>query len=819
MIIATKSIGGRNKTPLLVLAMVSLFLVAMISPLFLTFSIEQANFEEPRVSPTLFNHLVASSDEKVRVLIQTETYDYTAIIAAIEKAGGIVHLQFAFVAGLSATLPKSAVLDISRLPGVVKVSLDGERVPASGGVGTPLGGMTALNNPALDRETMGQLDKILASGAATEIDVNEFSVQTLSLAEVADFVALNEPTQYMGPAAMGAIDVWNTGNFGQGSLVAVIDTGIDASHFMLAGSVIGGVDLSPDVGTPYEGATLPTNHWHGTHVAGTVAGHGLVNFGTGALAQSIEFHTGIPAGDDIPLFGMAPAADLYAIKVFPHTGAGVHESIIISGIEHAIDLKVNQGVDVDVISMSLGGGTGYDGRDLEDSVVDYATSVGITVVAAAGNDGPASMTCGSPGTANTAITVGAATHPVNSRVYWEFYYGLPAGLGIYLAVSDDIQMMYFSSRGPTSDGRDKPTLSATGFGVLSSTPNQGLAFAGGTSMATPGVSGAVALLNSVGESLGATPADYTAALKESAVEIPFYDEWETGAGYLDAAGALTALKIGNDHHCHHHGLKSKGHLSKPEGTRILDDNHHHHDDTGTRTYTTQINNLFPGHVKHWWFKATKNTQRVTVEFSNVQLGADVFGLDSFEFHLMSAMRTSDSGYHLYSVNVWGDALMVAEDLNSTASGYIWGVNTANLPMMNGYYRISVENDFTSSDIISGTMTVTVEDAKPPRADEKYKGRLNTGDSTDWISVGWGTAGVQLELSWKGDWSRYPTSDLDMVVAWWDTTGVHYDYSGGTFSSPEMVRIISPDLVQVWILVDGYETYGFKEKWTLEVIYL
>lgn len=76
---------------------------------------------------------------------------------------------------------------------------------------------------------------------------------------------------------------------------------------------------------------------------------------------------------------------------------------------------MEQGYDVDVISMSLGGSTLFDGRDLEDTVVDYATSVGITVVAAAGNEGPASMTIGTPGSAESAITVAAAAHSVNTR--------------------------------------------------------------------------------------------------------------------------------------------------------------------------------------------------------------------------------------------------------------------------------------------------------------------------------------------------------------------------------------------------------------------
>src|SRR3989441_3770310 len=82
----------------------------------------------------------------------------------------------------------------------------------------------------------------------------------------------------------------------------------------------------------------------------------------------------------IPLIGIAPEANLYIIKVFDHTGLGVPTSIILAGINAAISARVDDGVDIDKINMSLGGATLFDGRDLEDMTVDFATSQGILPV-------------------------------------------------------------------------------------------------------------------------------------------------------------------------------------------------------------------------------------------------------------------------------------------------------------------------------------------------------------------------------------------------------------------------------------------------------
>ncbi|HKZ41839.1 MAG TPA: hypothetical protein VJ044_12815, partial [Candidatus Hodarchaeales archaeon] len=86
----------------------------------------------PKISPKLFSYLMTTEDGYVKVLIQTETSDYSALTKAIEKVGGSVSHAFKYTLGLAARLPVSSVWDLSILPGIVQVFLDEDIAPASG---------------------------------------------------------------------------------------------------------------------------------------------------------------------------------------------------------------------------------------------------------------------------------------------------------------------------------------------------------------------------------------------------------------------------------------------------------------------------------------------------------------------------------------------------------------------------------------------------------------------------------------------------------------------------------------------------------------
>ncbi|WP_144210731.1 S8 family peptidase [Shewanella donghaensis] len=273
---------------------------------------------------------------------------------------------------------------------------------------------------------------------------------------------------------------------GKGIRVGVIDTGINYLHPDLGGcigefcKVKAGINTTSDIDSVLDG------NGHGTHVAGIIAGNGNIK-------------------------GVAPDADLYAIKVLSDNGSGSFESII-AGIEWALnpDGDVTTDDKLDVINLSLGGPVG-DENPMADAV-NNAVLAGVIAVVAAGNDGEANYTVGSPGIAEHAITVGSTDKNDN--------------------------LSYFSSRGPLKTGFiNKPDILAPGSDIYS-TYKDDYKHLSGTSMASPHVAGAAALLKQ--KMPDATPLEIKALLMAKAIDIgePNYNQ---GAGRL----SLTHLAAPN----------------------------------------------------------------------------------------------------------------------------------------------------------------------------------------------------------------------------------------------------------------------------------
>jgi subtilisin family serine protease len=216
---------------------------------------------------------------------------------------------------------------------------------------------------------------------------------------------------------VGADKVWTTlGSRGKGVTVAIIDTGIDYMHPALGGGfgpgfkVIGGWDFVNNDADPFDDAG------HGTHVAGIVA------------------------GDSSTITGVAPDASLIAYKVLGSNGGG-SDSNVLAAVERAADPNGdgNTSDHADVANLSLGGGGNPD--DPLSEAIDNATAAGVTFAIAAGNNG-AFHSIASPGTARSAITVGASD------------------------LSDAVTS--FSSRGPNTKNLDiKPDVVAPGLSILS----------------------------------------------------------------------------------------------------------------------------------------------------------------------------------------------------------------------------------------------------------------------------------------------------------------------------------------------------------------
>ncbi|MCI3930472.1 S8 family serine peptidase [Streptomyces sp. AN091965] len=242
-------------------------------------------------------------------------------------------------------------------------------------------------------------------------------------------------------AQIGTPEAWQAGLTGKGVKVAVLDTGVDATHPDLKGRVGATKSFVP-------GEEVADRGGHGTHVTSTVGGSG--------------------AASDGKEKGVAPGAELAVGKVLSDDGFG-SESQIVAGMEWAA-----RDVDARIVSLSLGSSEPSDGTDPMAAAVNALTKeTGALFVVAAGNTG-APSSIGSPAAADSALTVGA--------------------------VDSADEAAYFTSQGPRHGDRAlKPDLSAPGVDILAArsrlTPGQGdYTTMSGTSMATPHVTGVAALL-------------------------------------------------------------------------------------------------------------------------------------------------------------------------------------------------------------------------------------------------------------------------------------------------------------------------------------
>ncbi|SFK54217.1 major intracellular serine protease [Halobacillus dabanensis] len=240
-----------------------------------------------------------------------------------------------------------------------------------------------------------------------------------------------------GVQMVEAQSLWEETDQGEGSVVAVIDTGCQLDHPDLAGRIVGGKNFTKD----YDGdpELFDDNNGHGTHVAGTIA--------------AIENEEGV--------VGVAPKSKLLILKVLDKEGSGTYEAII-DAIKYASEWRGQNNERVRIISMSLGGPE--DTPAMEASIKE-AIDKGISIVCAAGNEGDGredTMEFAYPGAYNEVIQVGAIDE---GRSLAEF-----------------------------TNTNDQIDLVAPGVNIISTYIEGKYARLSGTSMATPHVAGGLALI-------------------------------------------------------------------------------------------------------------------------------------------------------------------------------------------------------------------------------------------------------------------------------------------------------------------------------------
>ncbi len=717
-----------------------------------------------------------------------------ALVSQIEAAGGTVKYQYKNVPAVAAEIPASQWDVVSTLPGVVKVEKDS---------------IVYLD----DDPTYGK-----SHGAPNFFTVEEMEgveVQAVD-PEAIDVEAL--PEGYANFLYTGAFLAWLQTGFGAGSVVAVVDTGTTPVYPCLTGSVIGapgypeGYNATGDGVSPID----PTNHWHGTFVGGVIASHCVLDFSsdpTNPLYQAISAYLPWPP-NFVPVIGQAPAAKLYPVKVFPQDGSGVPTSVILDGLDHILTLKKNDLLDIDIVNMSLGGPTVYDGRDTFDTFIRELKKARMLVVTSAGNDGPTPNSVGSPATSYDSLSVGALDYAPSSRVLYE-YLGLTRGpdgvpyngdegpgMGMVMRPTDETRVANFSSRGPLSDGRAGPDMSALGLWNFQQAPQGYFMWAGGTSFSAPTVSGGAALLNAWWEAQGKEthPIVLRKVLMGGANPYVVGPAWQDintqGWGALNVPASLFMLQTKNWHFSTivKTGALKSNILPKAKKNKV-------------DTWESDVITLNPSESIDLVWDISRYTSKVTIEVFDVTTpdnSAYAYWPNALEVRLQSAKRTAvDHPVGVYWYPFWyGDSFdIVVEDGPWT----FWGIPWTYQPMEPGKMKLTLIGDFSNEAPVSFKVRVTRENFRTPLRHPVAAGPINQGDAfLVPVSVDPGTSRVTFDLNWHRKWNKFPTSDIDMFV--FDSAFNLVSWDGATLNAPERAVIDNPTDTLYYVYIQGYEMY-------------
>lgn len=294
---------------------------------------------------------------------------------------------------------------------------------------------------------------------------------------------------------------------GEGIGVAVVDTGVSGHPDLISrGNRISGFkDIIHGKTTPYD------DNGHGTHVSGIIGGDGYASRGY--------------------YIGIAPRCNIIGLKVLNFKGNG-NVSDVLMGLQWIIENK--EKYNIRIVNISVGG-TSEKNLDENSKLVkgvDQVWDSGIVVVVAAGNNGPKPKSISMPGISRKVITVGASDD------------------NIVVELSGNTTSNY-SGRGPTNACIKKPDIVAPGSNIISCNAiknyqNKEAALIhrytnmytskSGTSMATPIVSGAIALLLSIHPEM--TNRDVKMKLKSSGLDLGY--SWDKqGWGLLNIPKLLS----------------------------------------------------------------------------------------------------------------------------------------------------------------------------------------------------------------------------------------------------------------------------------------
>ena len=260
------------------------------------------------------------------------------------------------------------------------------------------------------------------------------------------------------------------GYIGSGITVAVMDTGI-VYHPDFDNRVVRFIDFTSRRTTAYD------DNGHGTHVSGIIGGSGFTSRGK--------------------YMGMAPGVNLIMLKVLDKLGNG-NTAQVLKALQWIIENREKYRIRILNISVGMLNSAKQEEQNQLLAAVEEVWNHQIVVIVAAGNNGPAEGSVTIPGMCKTVITVGSFDDDKKD-------------------LKRSGMMSGYSGRGPTENCIVKPELVAPGTRIASCSTNMSYEVKSGTSMATPVVSGAVALLLNRYPYL--TPAQVKLRLYETAIDM------------------------------------------------------------------------------------------------------------------------------------------------------------------------------------------------------------------------------------------------------------------------------------------------------------
>ncbi|MGB3701211.1 MAG: S8 family serine peptidase [Anaerolineales bacterium] len=720
----------------------------------------------------------------VDVLIQTDG-STQPVINQITSVGGTINYVYQNVSALAATIPAEALGSVHNHPDVIRVAKDSMIILLDG---TAPEGRTRP-------EDLQVLDA--AGFVINSIDPNSLKPNI-------------SPQGYGSYLNSGADQIWMETQRGSGSVVAVVDTGT-VPNVCLRHAVIGAPGFPEGYNATGDGipATDPRNHWHGTHIGGVIASACTLDFSNNPsdpLNQAIS--TYLPWGkNEAPIFGQAPAAQIYPVKIFDTGGGNSPTSVILDGLDHLLTLKRTNALDIDVVNLSFGGPTGFEGRAILDTFLEQFRVEGMLVIAAAGNSGPLPNSLASPATSSDSIAVGALDYADTSRVFYE-YLGLvdlqTPDQGLVMRPSEEIRVADFSSRGPMSDGRFGPDLTAPGMWSFQFGSQDDLHWAFGTSYAAAVVSGTAALLNAHYETETGLDTPWLAwrnSLLLGADREIIGEDWQdlntAGYGALDAAAALQILKSGNTH------LKSPDKSANLRSNILANPM-----SADNQVFESGSVALNPSQSYDTVIDISDLTSKVTIQVYDISApdnSAYAYWPNSLKILVQSAKRSAFSA----PINAYWDPNFSGSEFTIEIDDGNWifaGNPVASQPMEPGLMKVSLVGDYANESRITFNLRVIREQAHQPDTDKPFaKSIIKMGDVINLpVEIPAGVSEATFDLVWNRDWLKFPTSDMDMLV--FDPDQNLVSLEGATWNAPERA-VISDPAPGVWrVQIEAREIY-------------